>query len=86
MAMEGRPHGQRNQNGDNPPIKGGGKRKNRDARRDQRREDAFNRQLVDLERSDFDRYTRLVEAGHGRCAEARKLVERHPALATSGQG
>ena len=64
---------QRNATGSNPPIKGGGKRKNRSDRRDQRRADAEERQAQRDARTAAEQLARLESRGFGRCREAVRL-------------
>jgi hypothetical protein len=53
--------------------KGGGKRKNRDARREARAERARERALAVAERGLGERLSILVAGGHDQCAEAVRL-------------
>jgi hypothetical protein len=63
----------RNKRGDNPPVKGGGKRKNRDSRREARMERAVLREVERSKREDWEQLARLEAAGHGQCREAKRL-------------
>ena len=55
------------------PRKGGGKRRNRDARREQRQYGAVARELIRAERTNAEQLAVLIERGHGHCAEAQEL-------------
>jgi len=53
---------------------GGGKRKNRDTRRNKRREEAQARQAERDKRTPEQQLELLNKRGHGHCAEAKRLA------------
>lgn len=57
-----------------PAIPGGGKRKNRDTRKQARRDSAALRAEQRAERTDAEQLEKLTDAGHGNCDEARRLA------------
>jgi hypothetical protein len=58
----------------NPPILGGGKRRNRDTRKDQRRTNALHRAEARAARTDAEQLRVLHDNGHGHCDEASHLA------------